>query len=265
MSGNNAMHTKDNCITETHQNPVITLDTKEGGIGCYFSEDEERYFKEYVETNDMSYKNKLFNEKLYPAFSKMVESIIRRYGLFTPDEDFEETFNDAMSYMLTKVNNFDFSKGKKAYSYCGTVCKNYLMAKRQKTMTNRNRVLSYENIYDESNPDEREVDTETAELISFNQGMIDRILSIIVDMVENREKYLLSDNEVKVGKTLIYMLQNTPSFFRVVETRKFNKSVVLYFIKENTLMKTKDIREAMRKYKLIYSFAKEEYVKKEKR
>lgn len=258
------MSSQDICATEKLRASAMTQGTNDSGMGCYFSEEEENYFKEYVETNDMSYKNKLFNEKLYPAFSKMVESIIRRYGLFTPDEDFEETFNDAMSYMLTKVNNFDFSKGKKAYSYCGTVCKNYLMAKRQKTMTNRNRILSYETVYDESNPDEREVDTETSELINFNQGMIDRMLSIIVDMVDNREKYLLSDNEVKVGKTLVYMLENTPAFFRVVDTRKFNKSVVLYFIKENTLMKTKDIREAMRKYKLIYSFAKEEYVKKER-
>lgn len=236
-----------------------------GSTGCYFSDDEEKLFREYVETDDMDYKNKLFNEKLYPAFSKMVESIIRRYGLFTPDEDFNETFNDAMSYMLTKVNNFDFSKGKKAYSYCGTVCKNYLMAKRQKTMTNRNRVLSYENVYDESNPDDREVDTETAELITFNQGMIDKILVILIDMVNNKDKYLLTDNDIKVGKTLIYMLENAPAFFRVVETRKFNKSVVLYFIKENTLMRTKDIRESMRKYKLIYSLAKEEYVEKEEK
>lgn len=254
----------ENSVTNAPEVTVVEEETvATAPSGSYFSEDEEKYFREYVETNDMVYKNKLFKTKLYPAFSKMVESIIRRYNLFTPDEDFDETFNDAMSYMLTKVNNFDFSKGKKAYSYCGTVCKNYLMAKRQKTMKNRNRELSYENLYDESNPDEREVDTETGRLIAFNQGMIDKILEIITDMVDNKEKYLLNDNDVKVGKSLMYMLENTNMFFRMTDTKKFNKSVVLYFIKESTLMKTKDIRESMRKFKLIYSMAKEEYVKKE--
>lgn len=233
--------------------------------GGYFYDEEENAFKEYIETDDMNRKNELFETKLYPAFSKMVESIIRRYNLFTPDEDFTDTFNDAMSYMLTKVNNFDFSKGKKVYSYCGTVCKNYLIMKRTKTMAARNKILSYENVYDESNPDERPVDTETGELIAFNQGMIDRMKNIIVDMLSNKEKYQLTENDVKVGKSLVYMLDNAHTFFSLIETRKFNKSVVLYFIKENTLMKTKDIREAMRKYKLIYNIAKEDYVVEEEK
>lgn len=60
----------------------------------------------------------------------MIESIIRRYNLFTPDEDFEETFYDTMSFLITKINNFDSSKNYKAYSYCGTICKNYLILKR---------------------------------------------------------------------------------------------------------------------------------------
>ena len=36
----------------------------------------------------------------------MIESIIRRYKLFIPDEDFDQNFNDTISYLLTKINNF---------------------------------------------------------------------------------------------------------------------------------------------------------------
>ena len=39
-----------------------------------------------------------------------------------------------MSFLITKVNNFDFTKGYKAYSYCGTVCKRYLLLKRTTDM-----------------------------------------------------------------------------------------------------------------------------------
>ena len=98
----------------------------------YFGEEEERAFVEYVNSSDQSFRDRLFAEKLYFPFTKMIESIIRTYNLFTPDEDFEETFFDTMSFLITKINNFDTTKNKKAYSYCGTICKNYLILKRTK-------------------------------------------------------------------------------------------------------------------------------------
>ena len=54
----------------------------------------------------------------------MVESIIRRYKLYPPqDENFDETFNDTLSFLMTKIDRFNPNSGYKAYSYCGTVCK----------------------------------------------------------------------------------------------------------------------------------------------
>ena len=55
----------------------------------YFGEDEERAFVEYVNSTDQAFRDKIFAEKLYYPFTKMIESIIRRYNLFTPNEDFE--------------------------------------------------------------------------------------------------------------------------------------------------------------------------------
>ena len=76
----------------------------------YFGEEEEKAFVEYVNATDQRTKDKIFSQKLYYPFTKMIESIIRRYNLFTPDEDFEETFFDTMSFLITKINNFDPSK-----------------------------------------------------------------------------------------------------------------------------------------------------------
>ena len=56
----------------------------------YFYEEEEAAFVKYITSTDQAERNKLFNEKLLPAFTKMIESIIRRYDLFTPSEDFTE-------------------------------------------------------------------------------------------------------------------------------------------------------------------------------
>ena len=155
----------------------------------YFSDEEEMAVIMYLKTEDSSEKNRIYNEILKPAFEKMAESIIRRYKLYVPDETFEETFNDALSFIITKADKYrpiifsykevekrpnstkktykeirqeefdvlnedvcedspslikfyDYDSNEdryfektrkkyKAYSYYGTICKNYLIGKIQ--------------------------------------------------------------------------------------------------------------------------------------
>ena len=82
-----------------------------------------------MNADDKEEKDKIFNKWLKPAFTKMIESIIRRYNLYPPDENFQETFDDTISFLMTKIENFNVDSGYKAYSYCGTICKNYLIYK----------------------------------------------------------------------------------------------------------------------------------------
>ena len=72
----------------------------------YFYEKEEQAIIDYISSNNSAEKNKIFNTVLLPALTKMIESIIRRYKLFVPDEEFPQTFNDTISYLLTKISNF---------------------------------------------------------------------------------------------------------------------------------------------------------------
>ena len=73
----------------------------------YFYEEQEQAVIDYLNTYDDSIREKIFNETLKPAFTKMVESIIRRYNLYVPDEEFQETFDDTMSFLLTKIEHFN--------------------------------------------------------------------------------------------------------------------------------------------------------------
>ena len=72
----------------------------------YFYEEEENAIVKYINEEDINEKNKIFNTVLYPALTKMIESIIRRYKLFVPDEEFDQNFSDTISYLLTKINHF---------------------------------------------------------------------------------------------------------------------------------------------------------------
>ena len=81
----------------------------------YFGEEQENAVREYLSCNDYERKNMIYNEILKPAFEKMVESIIRTYRLYIPEETYEETFNDTLSFLITKANHFQADKQKKAY------------------------------------------------------------------------------------------------------------------------------------------------------
>ena len=111
----------------------------------YFYEIQEQAVVDYLSTDDEFEKNRIFNEILKPAFTKMIESIIRRYSLYPPQEEFVETFDDTMSFLMTKLSCFDPTTNYKAYSYCGTICKNYLIYKINQFAKNQKRNESYDN------------------------------------------------------------------------------------------------------------------------
>ena len=107
----------------------------------YFGEDQEKAVVKYLESTDELERNKIFNEFLREPLIIMVESIIRRYKLYRKDMNFEEIHTDTHSFLMTKVDKFKPDKNKKAYSYFGTICKNYLMGqimKDQKEMDLKN-------------------------------------------------------------------------------------------------------------------------------
>lgn len=224
----------------------------------YFYEEEEEAFRRYVQSDNQQERDKIFREKLYPAFTKMIESISRRYGLFTPSESFDDTFYDTMSYLMTKVNKFDVTKGYKAYSYCGTVCKRYLLLKRTQDMKRRETTLPYDTVFNSTHQDNRAYEMSDSE--SLAKSTIKKTIQEIEYMVSDEYTEKMTENERNVGMALLELLKNWEEIFTRLETRKFNKTSAYYFIKEYTMLSSKEVRDAMKKYKNIYFFTKQKLI-----
>lgn len=216
----------------------------------YFYEEEEEAFVKFINSTNQKERNELFNKKLRPAFTKMIESIIRRYELFTPSEEFDETFNDAMSDLITKISKFDPQKGYKAYSYCGTICKNYLLGKRTKDMKAKERDCSYNDTYSDVRVDT--IDENKIFGWDLNTIVIKRMLEKINYILSDDSILTITDNERKVGYALMELLKNWEEMFKRMGSNKFNRSSVLYFIKEYTMLDMTEVREASRLYKNLY-------------
>lgn len=217
----------------------------------YFYEEQEQAVKDYLNADDKEEKDKIFNKWLKPAFTKMIESIIRRYNLYPPDENFQETFDDTISFLMTKIENFNVDSGYKAYSYCGTICKNYLMYKINQFNKNQKRNERYDVIQSDLNDSITFSYNENSGHITFLTDLMKNTIKEISEIL-NGDKLKLSDDEIRVGKALIELMTNWEDLFAQMGSNKFNKSSILLFLKETTLLNTKQIRDGMKKYKTAY-------------
>jgi predicted SprT family Zn-dependent metalloprotease len=223
----------------------------------YFDVREELAVVRYLESTTFEEKNKIYNDFLRKPLDKMISSIIRRYKLYRKDMDFYEIHIDTHSFLMTKVDKFKPSKEKKAYSYFGTICKNYLMGQIIKDQKETNRKISYEDISTnlENNPEySYSIDSES---ISSEQ--------IIKKFLDELDKFIksgnLTDNEIKLGHALYEIFENYDNIFIGSDNNKFNKNIILLSLRDMTNLSTKEIRSSMKKYRTIYFDLIEKMVK----
>lgn len=220
----------------------------------YFYEEQEQAVVDYIKADEKSEKDRIFNQWLKPAFTKMIESIIRRYKLRPPDEEFDETFNDTISFLMTKIELFNPDKGFKAYSYCGTICKNYLLWKLNNFKKTQERESDFNDTYGTS-LDEGVDDFKTSgesEEEDFLTNLIKNITGEIRKIIDEQQEPGLTHNEQIVGMALINLFENWEELEQELGSNKFNKSAILLYLKELTRLDTPTIRNSMRKYKNAY-------------
>jgi hypothetical protein len=214
----------------------------------YFGEEQEKAVVRYLESESDIERNKIFNEYLKEPLEIMVESIIRRYKLYRKDFTFHDLHTDTMSFLATKVYKFDSTTNNKAYSYFGTICKNYLMGSIQKDVKDFNRTVSYEDISSSI-----EEDPELSYVIDATPLDYKEVISkLLIKLEEFMITEKLNENEVKLGYALIEIFSNFDTIFQIGEGNKFNKNLILLSIREMTSLSTKEIRISLKKYRKIY-------------
>jgi len=214
----------------------------------YFDVREEEAVRKFLITESSYEKNKIYNQFLRLPLDKMISSIIRRYKLYRKDMNFEEIHTDTHSFLMTKVDKFKPDKNKKAYSYFGTICKNYLMGQIIKDQKETNRKISYEDISSslEERPDmSYRIDDDIIE----TDYVINKYLEELKDYIESEQ---LNDNEKKLGYALIDLFDNYETIFSGADNNKFNKNVILLSLREMTNLSTKEIRSSIKRFKKLY-------------
>jgi hypothetical protein len=163
--------------------------------------------------------------------------------------DFEEIHMDTHSFLMTKMDKFKPSKEKKAYSYFGTICKNYLMGQIQKDQKETNRKISYEDI-------SSDIDNMPSMVyyIDGDEITTEQVIHKFLDELKtSMDEKGITEQEVKLGEALYDIFQNYSTIFQeTTNNNKFNKNIILFELREMTNLSTKEIRNSLKRYKKIY-------------
>tara|TARA_Y100000389_G_scaffold164536_1_gene168303 strand:+ start:3267 stop:3971 length:705 start_codon:yes stop_codon:yes gene_type:complete len=215
----------------------------------YFGEEQEYAVKMFLTATTLTERNQIYTSYLYAPLNKMIDSIIRRYKLYRKGLEFRDIHADVLSFLITKAEKFQPAKGKKAYSYFGTICKNYLMGQIIKDQKLQNRSVSYEDI-------SKSIEERPDQVYYMNNGEETDTTRFFIHLVDEIEEFMsvtpLNENEVKVGSALIEVFTNYDEIFIHGEGNKFNKNLVLLNLREMTNLSTKEIRSSLKKFKIIY-------------
>jgi len=154
----------------------------------YFAEKEEQAVIDYINSDSLEEKNKIYNEILIEPFRKMIESILRRYPIHIGNYDMEEVESNALTHLIEHMVKFNPNKITKsgnitkAFSYCQTIIRNYYKDHSKKSYTEKKTNLSFDDYVDEIN----ENIEYTYEMELESQHQLENLINGVVKKIEDR-------------------------------------------------------------------------------
>lgn len=226
----------------------------------YYGEEQEKAVVDFLNSNSTEEKERIYRTHLQEPINTLIESIIRTYKLYRQSYEFTDIHTDTLSFLITKFDKFKPEKGNKSYSYFGTICRNYLFGEMIKEYKKNMKITEMETVptkvWGRGDLIYR-IDDDEIDLNNFIEDLVDQIK---LDLKQKN----LNENEFKVGHSLVKILEEWKELFSDPNSGKnspkFNKNLILLYVRDMTGLSTKEIRNGMKRFKGLYFSFKDEYL-----
>jgi len=189
----------------------------------YFTQDTEDAIIAYNNSKDVTFRQKIFTDKIYYPFYKLVENIIHTFRFYYTDvEDLEDLKHEVISLLIEeKIHMFDSTRGAKAYSYFGTIVKRHLINynnKNYKRLKSLAPVEDFNGTYD--------LDTADVRPYAFT---LRQIFDIYIEKTYDKLDYLFpKESDRKVADAILIL------FKKRYDLDIFKKKALYIYIREMT-------------------------------
>ena len=212
----------------------------------YFTHDTELAIVRYNNEEDFQVRSKIYEKEIHYPFFKLTENIIHTFKFYyTEVDEIEHLQHEVITFLLSKIHLFDPSKGAKAYSYFGTITKNYLIVSNTKNYKKRvdkadvieaeeNEKFSY---YIDDNP-------QKDELSEFINLFVEYVSDNIYDLFPKK-------NDAEIADAILEI------FRKREDIDVFNKKALYIYIREMVDVKTPKITKIANR---LYGVFKGNYI-----
>ena len=217
----------------------------------YFTKDTENAIVRYNNEPNPEIRSKIYRDEIHYAFFKLTENIIHTFKFYYTEVDqIEHLQHEVITFLLSKLHLFNPDNGAKAYSYFGTITKNWLIVYNTKNYKKRVQKAPVDELYKDDN-------------YSYNIGEekekdnLSIFLDNYISYVENRfDIFFPKGNDAQVADAILEL-------FRKRENLEiFNKKALYIYIRE--IMATNGLEVKTPKITKIanrlYDLFKENYI-----
>ena len=217
----------------------------------YFTKDTENAIVRYNNESDPKIRSNIYRDEIHYAFFKLTENIIHTFKFYYTEVDqIEHLQHEVITFLLSKLHLFNPDNGAKAYSYFGTITKNWLIVYNTKNYKKRVQKAPVDELYKDVN-------------YSYNMGeekekeKLSLFIDSYIEYVEERfEEFFPKGHDAKVADAILEL-------FRKRENLEiFNKKALYIYIREimgthGLEVKTPKITKIAGK---LYELFKESYI-----
>lgn len=212
----------------------------------YWGAEEEKAVVNYLmmRQSGSSEVDTYFQKTLYKPIKKLVENIMFTYRLSIPGENITEQIHDCIGFVVYKMDRFTLGRPTKAFSYYGTVAKNYLIAKKNKYNKKVKEYVDIDDIIGFESENNICVDNEFEKNMKSFSFLVSATASDIEHILEN--DLTIDKNTYKLGEAIVTLLKNYQDV-KIQHKRQF------YFIaREFTGLTAKEITRSLQRFKEIF-------------
>lgn len=233
---------------------VTNKKEEKANLKLYFNEDTHKAIVEFQLEQTKKDRDKLYVEKIMPAFEKLVENLINIYKFTSMHDSYEDLKVDCVNFLFETIHKFDETRGTNAFSYFNVVAKNWLIIKTKQKSQKMKKLVSLDDPESLSSYDTCLIE-EYNYLPFKDAGMEFSNRKEIVKMLYDIRIKAKSENELSCINSIITVFENLD------DIDLLNKSAILLYMRELSGLTPKQMTTTMQAIKGYYKKLKSESAK----
>jgi len=248
---------KDERNTEQISEEVLSLTNKKEektNLKLYFNEETHRSIVNFQNEINKKDRDRLYVEKIMPAFEKLVENLINIYKFTSMHDTYEELKVDCVNFLFETIHKFDETRGTNAFSYFNVVAKNWLIIKTKQKAQKIKKLVSLDDPDNLSTYESFLI--EEHNYLPFKDSYTETLnRKELITMLYDIRGKVKSENELSCINSIITIFENLD------EIDLLNKSAILLYMRELSGLSPKQMTTTMQALKTYYKKLKVESLK----